>query len=204
MAEKQVNDKQESSASNPEKAKTPEKNNKTKISIAIIIVLLVATVAAMAAMMVTKNLFGGRDSMLDFLTSMDPFYETVQEREATLEELKYELTSREEAVVKKEATLAQEEAKLEDKAEALQHKLVNSSFELYVAGLSEERIIQLEQLGTIYSGMEPEQAAVALPELGSTLDMAVVIYFMEPQSSAEVLNCIDAEFAAQITESLLT
>ncbi len=78
-----------------------------------------------------------------------------------------------------------------------------SSFELYIAGLSEERITQFQQTGTIYSNMDPEQAAEALSRMDSTMDMAIVIYYMKPDSSAAVLNCLAPQLAAQITESLL-
>lgn len=179
------------------------KNKKIKASFAVIAILLIATVAALAVMIVTKNLFGGRDVILDFLTSKDPSYVTLQEWKNSLEALQEELTSREESLIKKEAVLVEEKAELEAKAEAIKNEEIISSFELYVESLSDERISQFVQLGTIYSNMDTKQAAAAISEIGSEIDMAIVIYYMKPEYSAGVLDCMDPELAAQITESLL-
>ena len=203
MAEKQIN-----STAKPQNQKSKQSNNKDKANkkkayIFVIVILLVSTAAAMGVMIVTKNLFNGREIIINYLTAMEPDYETLQEREAVLELLEEELSDREESVLKKESALAEELAQLEEEEEALQLQEVNNSFELYIASLSEERIAQYEQLGTIYSNMEPEQAVAAISAIGSVLDMAVVIYYMESTSSAAVFNYMDAELAAQITESLL-
>ena len=203
MADKLINNKQKTIAAKQGKAPAKNGGSKKKAGIAVIIVLLVATAIALSVMIVTKNLFGGRDVIVDFLTSMDASYETLQERNAALKEYEAALVSREESVVKKENDLAEEEAALEEKAADLQREKVNSSFELYIASLSEERIVQFQQLGTIYSNMEAEQAAAALSKVGSPIDMAIVIYYMKPEFSAGVLNCMDTKLAAQITESLL-
>ena len=206
MAEKQLNDKQKPILpKQPQKpaANTKKKGNKKKASIAIIIILLLVTAIALSVMIVTKNLFGGRDIIIDFLTSMDPAYETLQDKEAVLTMLEEELASKEESLAKKEASLTEEETALAEKEDALQEEEVIGSFELYIASLSEERIAQFEQLGDIYSNMEAEQAAAALSEIGSTVDMAIVIYYMKPEFSAGILNSMDPALAAEITESLL-
>ncbi len=202
MSEKQVNSGQVSVKQKSVKTNGKE-TGKKKVYIAIVVILLVSTAVAMAVLIVTKNSFGGRDVILDFLTSMDPAYETVQEQQLILEAVEQELSSREEKVVKKEAALAEQEAELEEKAAALEQEEVLSSFNLYISSLPEERIAQFVQLGTIYSNMEPEQAVEAISGIGSVLDMAVVIYYMKPENSAEVFNYMDSELAAQITESLL-
>jgi flagellar motility protein MotE (MotC chaperone) len=51
--------------------------------------------------------------------------------------------------------------------------------------------------------MEAEPAAKRLSEVGSVIDMAVVIYYMKPENSAKVLNSMDPQLTALITESLL-
>ena len=203
MAEKQIDERKKSTMPKSEKATAKGKNNKKSASITIIVVLLVVTIIAMGVMIVTKNLFGGRDEILNYLTSLDPAYETLQERESGLIALEEDLMSREESVIKKETVLATEEAELEKKAEASQQEAVNSSFELYVASLSEERIAQIEQLSTIYSNMEVEQAAATLSKIESPVEMAIVIYYMAPEFSAGILNLMDVKLTAQITESLL-
>ena len=203
MAEKQIKSAPKTPKKESNKEKTKDKAGKKKPYIAIIVILLLSTAVTMAVLIVTKNLLGGRDIIIDYLTSLDPAYVTLQEQEAVFEMMEEELTSREESVLKKEAALTEEEAQLEEKEEALELQKVNSSFELYIASLSDERIAQYEQLGTIYSNMESEQAVAAISEIGNVLDMAVVIYYMQPESSAAVFNYMDADLAAQITESLL-
>ncbi len=203
MADKLINDKQKTIAAKQSKAPVKKGGSKKKAFIAIIIVLLVATAIALSVMVVTKNLLGGRDVIISFLTSMDSSYETLEDRDAALKAYEAELVSKEESVAKKESALAEKETELGKKAEALERDKINSSFELYIASLSEERITQFKQLGTIYSNMEAEPAAAALSQVGDPIDMAIVIYYMKPEFSAGVLNCMDAKLAAQITESLL-
>ena len=203
MADKPLNNKQKPIMPASGTAAPKENKSKKKAGVAIVVLLLVATIIALAVMVVTKNLFGGRDSIITFLTSMDPAYETLQQKQAELQAFEADLTAREEAAAGKEASLADKQTKLDEQAAALEQEKVIGSFELYVASLSSERIAQFQQLGTIYSNMEPEQAAAALSELGSAMDMAIVIYYMKPDSSAAVLDSTDPELAAQITESLL-
>ncbi len=51
--------------------------------------------------------------------------------------------------------------------------------------------------------MEVQEAAAALSEVGGEMDMAVVIYYMEPGGAAAVLGSMDVKLAAKITECLL-
>ncbi len=203
MADNPLNSRQKPIVPKPAAAAPKEKKSKKKAGVAIIVLLLVATIIALGVMVVTKNLFGGRDMIVKFLISMDPAYETLQQKDAELMALEAALAAREEDVAGREAAVAQEQAELEEQAAALQQQEVLSSFELYIADLSEERLAQFQQLGTIYSNMEPEQAAEALSKVESTMDMAIVIYYMKPDSSAAVLNSLSPQLAAHITESLL-
>jgi hypothetical protein len=101
MAEKQVKagqkSEQQTSRQEPAKDKTGKKS-----SVAIIVsVLLIAIIAALAVLTVTKNLFGGRDGMLNWLASLDPAYENSRRAGAGLNAQAEELTSREESLTKR-------------------------------------------------------------------------------------------------------
>lgn len=194
MAEIQEKTEPKAKVQKVKKTKPQGKKNKKNVIFIIVPVLFALAAVTVGVLSLTLNLFGGRDAIIDFLTSMDPDYASVSAREASLDAREGALTSQEESLTKKEAALAEAEAKM---------KANEGSFESYITGLSEERIAQYEQLGTIFSNMGAEPAAAALSEIGSVIDMAVVIYYMKPESSAKVLDCMDSLLAAKITESLL-
>jgi len=179
---------------NAGRAKPQGKKKSRKLIFFLVPALFVAALAAVGVMSVGYNLFGGRDAIIGFLSSMDAEYQSVSAREAILDEREAALASKEKSLAKREAALAEAEAKMEAN---------KGSFEATIAGLSEERIAQYEQLGSIFSNMEAEPAAEALSEIGSVMEMAIVIYYMRPESSAKVLNNMDPKLAARITESLL-
>ncbi len=174
------------------KAKPQGKKISRKLILILVPVLFGAALVAAGVMCGGYNLFGGRDAIIGFLSSMDAEYQSVSAREAILDAREEALASKEESLAKREAALAEAEAK---------SKTNEGSFEATIAGLSEERIAQYEQLGTIFSNMEAEPAAEALSEIGSVMEMAIVIYYMRPESSAKVLNNMDPKLAARITES---
>jgi len=164
---------------------------------------LVAAVIAVCVLVVTNDLFGGRGAIISFLAGIDPAYSSFQQKELELEAFRIQLSAREESVRKKEESLEKKEAEIEEKTLALQQEVVNSSLETYLESLSDERLDQFKQIGKIYSNMDPEKAADALSEIGSFLDMAVVVFYMDPGCSALVLGSMEAELAAKITESML-
>lgn len=171
-----------------------EKKKSLKLVFLLVSVLFSTALVVVGVMSVRYNLFGGRDAIIAFLSSMDAEYQSVSARKEALSAREAALAAKDERLAKREAALAEAEAKL---------KANQGSFEATIAGLSKERIAQYEQLGSIFSGMEAEPAAKALAEIGSVMEMALVIYYMRPESSAKVLNNMDPKLAALITESLL-
>jgi hypothetical protein len=181
-----------------EKGKNKKKGLKALIAAALLTVLIAA-----AVLTVVKNLFGGRDMIIKLLASFDPAYETLAAWEARLVARESELGSIEEGLAKRESDLARAQAEFDGQVQAREQEETESSFELFIGSLSEERIEQFVQLGAIYSNMDAEQAAAALSEMESEMDIAVVLYFMKPESSAAALGRMEPKLAAAITESLL-
>ncbi len=181
----------------------PKMANKKKPFGMIITFFLAAAVIAICVLVVTNDLFGGRGAIIRSLTDIDPAYLSLQQQELELEAQKIQLSAREESVRRKEEGLEAKETEIEEKTLALQQEIASSSLELYLESISDERLDQLKQIGKIYSNMDPEKAADALSEIGSVIDMAVVVFYMDPVYSAQVLGYIDAELAAEITESML-
>jgi flagellar motility protein MotE (MotC chaperone) len=146
----------------PQQAPKKTKGKKKGKAVAFIILgLLLAAAIAIVVLAAVKNLFGGRDMIISFITSLDPAYESLETREQALDEKELELSEKEEELASKEASLAEQAAELKSAQEAGE----NSSFEVIIAGLSEERVSQLKQLAEIYSGMDATLAAEAISEL---------------------------------------
>lgn len=77
------------------------------------------------------------------------------------------------------------------------------TFEEIRAGFSEEKLAELKQVGTIYSKMDPEAAAKIMTKIYDVRQIAIIIYYMRPASSALVLAKLDPALAAEVT-TLLT
>ncbi|MGE4484056.1 MAG: MotE family protein [Oscillospiraceae bacterium] len=182
------------------KVKTEGGKSGGKVILISVICLLAAGIIAVFLLSVTQNLFGGRDAIITYLGAMDPQYTAVQERQENLDKREADITKREEAAAKKEESLAEEKKQIEEQSQTRE----KSSFEAYIADLSEARLAQLKQVAQIYSSMDPEKAAAVLQQLGSTDDMAVVVYCMKTENAAEIMNCLDKEVATGITESMLS
>lgn len=182
------------------KKKGSSRKANPKVVLTAVAVLLAAAVIAGSVLAVTKNLFGGRDKLLAALSSMDPSFQSAESLKAELDRLEQDLSEREKKIASKETSLAKREQELES---SLQEETRGGSLESYLADLSDERIAQIKQVGTIYSGMDSVQAASALSQLESVRDMAAVVYYMKAADAATVLGCMDAQLAAQITENML-
>lgn len=179
------------------KAKPGKK--KGKILVFAVLALLLVAAVTLLVLAAVKNLFGGRDMMISFLTSMDSAYESLEVRELVLADKEFELSEKEEKLNAKEESLSEQTAELQSAQEAGK----GGSFENYIGDLSEERVAQLRQLAEVYSNMDAALAAAAISNLDGTDSMALVLYYMEAPYSAEVMNCLDAVLAARITEEML-
>lgn len=192
------------------KAKTGKpKKKKGKLILVIVILVLVLGAGTAAYLALTQNLFGGRDKALSFLQSLDPQYQDLAYRQQQLEQQSQTLDAREKELNDQENQLRDDQQALEqaqqeaNQQQATASGTAQSALESYISGLSDDKLTQLKKVGSIYSSMTADQAAKVLPNLGSVNDMAVVLYYMKPAASAQVLNNLDAKLAAQITDVML-
>lgn len=175
-----------------------KKKSKVKVFPILIVLVIIAAIAVLV-LGVMKNLFGIRNSMMNFLGSMDPNYKTMEAQDASLKKREQSVTSREEAAKEQEEALK----KKEDELKIREKNVGNGTFAEYIAGFSNEHISQLQQLASVYSNMDAKAAAAALSKLGNIEDMAVVINYMKDQNAAALMNNLDADTAAKITEYIL-
>ena len=179
----------------------PKVAKKSRVKFLLIIIIALVVIAAIAVLVlgVMKNLFGIRNSMMNFLGSMDPNYVTVEAQDASLKKREQSVTDREKAVKEQEDGLKDKEKELDTR----EKNVGNGTFAEYIAGFSNEHISQLQQLASVYSNMDAKAAAAALSKLGNVEDMAVVINYMKDQNAAALMNNLDADTAAKITEYIL-
>lgn len=126
---------------------------------------------------------------------------TLEQREAALDKKEAELAAREEALRELETQLNEQEAALNESDEP---ETQEDTFEDIIAGLSEQKLLELEQVGVIYSKMDPASAAAIMTELYDTRQIAVIVYHMKPAASALALAAMDAELAASVTDILIS
>jgi len=178
-----------------EQPKRGKSKGKPMVWIALSVTVL--AVAALFFLILFRNLFGGRDLLVTWLVSQDPAYQTVADRENRAALREEELEKRESELEEKEAAAAKREAELEKKLSRA------NSMASRLAAVSESHREQMQWLGDIYSAMEPEQAARAIETLPDVGDIALVLYYMDEKSIVEVMNCMDAKLAGEVTKYML-
>lgn len=183
----------------------------------IIILALVLIIAAGAAALVFT---GTADVILDAfgIPNFLPGAET-RSLEYQLRQRAYELDQREEFLNAREDYLTQREAELKDESERLdirERNLVRQQEEWaaeveaakkmtitdILAAYSEEKLKSMQQVGMIYSKMDPEAAAAIASELYDAQQIAVICYSMQPQAAAQLLEKIEPALAADVTKIL--
>lgn len=78
------------------------------------------------------------------------------------------------------------------------------TFQEMRAALSEEKLTELKKIGTIYSKMDPTAAADIMVEIYQPMELATIIYYMQPAAAAALLAKMDSAQAARITQILMT
>ncbi len=184
------------------KGKEGKKEKKGGFLGVFIMLLLVLLALGGLVASVFFNWLGIRDTMIGMLGSLDPAYVTNEERAAALELKSTELSEREATIASDEARLAQLEVDLQGEV-AEQQAQQTELTPLYRRNLPEDRILELQNLGSIYSKMDAASAAAILPELYTIADMATILFYMNQTVAAEVLAGIDADLAADITMQML-
>jgi len=183
----------------------------------IIILALIVLVAAGAAALVftgTADVILETFGIPNFLPGAE-----VRSLQYQLQQRAYELDNREQLLNAREDMLDQREAELLERSEQLdvrernlrkQQEEWEESVEAakkmtitdILASYSEDKLKSMQQVGAIYSKMEPEAAASIASELYDAQQIAVICYSMQPQAAAKLLENLDPKLAADVTEIL--
>ena len=124
--------------------------------------------------------------------------ELLAAREEQLSQREQELIDLQEKLTRREESLKRQQREWEAQVEAAKTMTVTE----VLASYSEEQLESLEQVGVIYSKMDPEAAAAVISELYDKQQIAVILYSMTPQAAAGVLEKLDPALAAQVTAIL--
>ncbi len=78
------------------------------------------------------------------------------------------------------------------------------TFQEMRAALSEDKLTELKKVGIIYSKMDPAAAADIMLEIYQPMELATIIYYMQPAAAASLLAEMDSAQAARVTQILMT
>lgn len=192
-----------------------------KILIFVIPIVLIAAFI----LMVFLNLFGLRgvmggvftDPLIDTVIWFNPDFSSIEKtirdagdrRAAGLDAREAAIAERESQVDGIYADLDEREAQLERRSAALDRREQNLEIEappdlpVYERTLTEEEIANLQSLSRTYGNMDPEAAANIMAELYSLEDMATILFYMTERKAAPILEAMDPELAARVTELLI-
>jgi flagellar motility protein MotE (MotC chaperone) len=179
----------------------PKKKKRRFLKIIIILLIFVLLIGGAAAALYFS---GNLNSVLNLVGLSLPQANvgaSLEQREAALDKREADLTAWEETPGELETRLNEQQAALDEK-EAQENE--EKTFEEILAGLSEQKLAELEQVGVIYSKMDPAAASAIMTELYNTRQIAVIIYYMKPAASALALEAMDSELAAGVTEILMS
>ncbi len=201
VEERTVFDEEQETDKKGRKKKKKEKKPKRKKGKLFLFIFIILLIGAFCAA-VYLDYFEIRTKMIDFLSSFDPEYVAYTEKVAEAEQKLVELETWEGVLTEQENSLAQRTADLDDREVEISEQSVSSQL-LYRGNLSDERIAELQNLGNIYSTMDPAAAAEILPQLYGVIDMAAIIYYMDESAAATLLSLLNSALAAQITDEML-
>lgn len=181
--------------------KTQKKTKKPmKKKLILFLVLIIAIGAAGAALYFTGLL----SPVLERIGLLQPAAQTqlsLDEREALLDLKETELN-------KKEETLNQRERQLEEKDLTRQTQSNGTetvkSFSEMLKDFSDDELSNLKKVSTIYSKMDPAEAATIMTGMFDLTEISSILYYMQPAVSAEVLEQMEPAKAAEITEIMLS
>jgi flagellar motility protein MotE (MotC chaperone) len=164
--------------------------------------------AAFVFVVIEFDQWGFRTAIIELVDSLDPEYVDLTRREAALAAGVAELeTQRQDAVAEDERLealrleLERREALLEAREEQTEQNSVGAPG--YWLGLSPQEIEDMESLGKTYAAMESAAAAEIMAELYTVNDAAAILYYMAEKNAAPILEAMDRQFAAAVTEALL-
>lgn len=139
-----------------------------------------------------------------------------EDLEAEYQARKGELDEREQDIIKREMELegriteaTDREKQLDSRSKSLDRREANlnttevGDVPLYLRVWTDEELTAMQSISRTYSNMTPSVAAVILAELHEPDDAAMIIYHMSERGAAAIMEVMDSDLAARLTEILL-
>ncbi|MDR2357756.1 MAG: hypothetical protein LBD92_06735 [Oscillospiraceae bacterium] len=181
------------------------------IAIIAAAVLLAAALSAFVFVVVEFDQWGFRTAVIEFVNSFDPDYADLTRREAELAADSAELETRRADALAEDERLEELRLELERREAALEAQEEQSAQEGagapdsgYWLGLSPQEIEDMESLAKTYAAMDAVSAAEIMAELYTVYDAAAIFYYMPEKNAAPILEAMDRQLAAAITQALLS
>jgi flagellar motility protein MotE (MotC chaperone) len=178
--------------------------------------VLALAVAAMVFLTVRFDLWGIRSAFIGAVSSLDPEYVSAIEQKrinardaADLDRRGAELDEREAGIAEEEERLRALGEELDEREKALASAAPPSTSGSgrpqggYRTSLGAQETEDMMSLARTYAAMDPVAAAEIMANLYSVNDMAVILYYMTEKRAAPILEAMERELAASVTEVLL-
>jgi flagellar motility protein MotE (MotC chaperone) len=187
-------------------AETPLKKKK-RVPLLILVGVLIALIAAFVFLVAQFNLLGFRDKVFDVLYKLNPTYETVLQYEATIRQRETDVNARiaeievvEAQQTEQAAALDRRRVELDDMEAGIKQQ---RDLPVYRRPLDDQALADMVAISAVYANMEPTEAAAVISRLFTIEDMAAVIYYMDAEKAALIMEKMEASVAAGITDKLL-
>lgn len=169
--------------------------------------VLLAAIATFVFLALRLDFLGARSVFIGAVDSLDPDYVALAERTRYEDARSAELDAREAQLREESDRLDSRGAEL-DSAKAAFDAERSAAAERqdevgYWLGLSPQETEDIKSLGRTYAAMDAAAAAEIMARLYTVNDMAAILYHMAEKRVAPILEAMDRQLAAQITEVLL-
>lgn len=176
-----------------------KKKRKKSVFIKILIILL-ALIVLLGGSVAALYFSGNLTAVFNLVGLQLPSGPSIAERQAALDHREAELKAFEQSLNELAEELDARQAALE--AAENTPPVTETTFEEIRAAFSDEKLSELQQLGVIYSKMDPAAAAAIMTEIYDADQIAVIVYNMKPAAAALVLEKLAPALAADVTEIL--
>lgn len=181
------------------KKKERKKGGLRKFIFTLILLLLIA---GFAVVVFVFNFMDMRTAFFGFVHNLDPDYRAISDQWLELYAEERNLESLQIALAAEEARLKALEKDLNEKEVYLSNTEA-SRVPIYRPPVNEDDVIYMQSLSKIFAAMDAKSAAGILVKLYKVEDMAAIIYYMAQANAAAIMENMDAETAASITNQLL-
>lgn len=179
-----------------------KKRKKSKVAPFLILFFVILALLTVTYVTFYFNFWNVRTTVFTFVHGLDPDYRAIELREQELEVWEEKLEALNSQSITERNELASLEAQLKEKEAYLANQEASRK-PIYRPPVNEEDALYMQGIGKIYSSMEPENAAEIMTRLYTIQDMAAIIYYMSQASAGAIMECMDPDTAAAITDRLL-